>query len=253
MENNYATADSNSWRLSPELLELPEDEIHVWRLDLELEQIDLSQFEATLSSDEKDRANGFLLQRDRNRFTATRGVLRELLGRYMNRAPGDVEFDYGGHGKPTLRQELSRRSIQFNVSQSHSVALLAFAIRRHLGVDVELVRSDFASKGIAERYFSPPEVAELRKLPPSLLDEGFFLGWTRKEAYIKAKGEGLSIPLMSFQVSLTPGEPERLRAADAFRWSMCSLRPAPGYVGTLVVEGSGWKLQCWDWRPLEGR
>ncbi len=170
----------------------------------------------------------------------------------MNRAPGYLEFDYGPQGKPTLRTELPQQSVQFNVSHSHDVALLAFAIGRHLGVDVELVRK-FAGEEIAERYFSSQEVMELRSLSPSLQDEGFFLCWTRKEAYVKARGEGLHVPLKSFHVTLTPGKPERLHTTDGLHWSIRSLRPDPQHVGALVGEGRGWKLRCWNWSPSDDR
>jgi 4'-phosphopantetheinyl transferase len=126
------------------------------------------------------------------------------------------------------------------------VALFAFAAGRQVGVDVELVRPDFAGEKIAERFFSSQEVMELRSLPAAVLDEGFFLCWTRKEAYIKARGEGLQIPLKSFHVSLTPGEPARLQADDSSRWSLRSLRLGGRYVGAVVGEGNGWKLRGWE-------
>jgi 4'-phosphopantetheinyl transferase len=135
------------------------------------------------------------------------------------------------------------------VSHSHGVALLGFAIRRRLGIDVELVRPDIANKETAERYFSPQETVELRALQPSLRAEAFFLCWTRKEAYIKARGEGLLIPLKSFSVGLIPGQPERLESADSHRWTLRSLKPDPAYAGALVGEGTGWRMRCWDWSP----
>jgi 4'-phosphopantetheinyl transferase len=252
MQENHATSGFDSWAPSRERLHLGGDEVHVWRAYLECGEGVLRQLEATLSSDEKARANRFVFQRDRDHFTATRGVLRELLGRYVNRAAADLEFEYGPQGKPSLRVESSQRAVQFNVSHSHGVALLAFAIGRHLGVDVELMRS-FAGEEIAERYFSPQEVAELRGLPPSLQDEGFFLCWTRKEAYVKARGEGLLVPLKSFRVTLTPGKPELLQTTDGRDWSLRSLRPDPQYVGALVGEGGDWKVRGWDWRPPNDR
>jgi 4'-phosphopantetheinyl transferase len=245
---NRATSDFDSWKPRPNRLELAENEIHVWRASVECDETVLRQFEATLSSDEQARAERFVFPRDRNRFIAVRGILRELLGRYVSRPPADIEFDYGPQGKPGLSINLPQRQVQFNVSHSHGVALLAFARGRQLGVDVELVRPDIAREQIAERYFSPQEVMELRRLPPSLQDEGFFLCWTRKEAYIKALGGGLTVPLNSFQVSLTPGKPEELRAADSSHWSLRSLRPDQRHVGALVVEGGGWELCSWDWR-----
>jgi 4'-phosphopantetheinyl transferase len=248
---NHATSDFNDWELSPKRVELAADEIHVWRANLEGEESVIRQFEETLSIDEKARANRFFFQRDRNRFIAARGILRELLGRYLNRAPAGLEFDYGPQGKPVLRAESSRQSVQFNVSHSHGMALLGFAVGRHLGVDVELVRS-FAGERIAERYFAPQEVLELKRLPAALQDEGFFLCWTRKEAYIKARGEGLHVPLKSFHVSLTPGEPERLQTSDKVDWSLRSLRPDPQCVGAVVGEGKGWKLRGWSWTLRTG-
>jgi len=116
-------------------------------------------------------------------------------------------------------------------------------------VDVEMVRPDFGADDIAERYFALEEINELQALPKSLRAEGFFLCWTRKEAYIKARGAGLQIPLCSFQVSLTPGQQELLHSEDADRWSLRSLHPDREYVAALVGEGQGWLLRCWDWSP----
>ncbi len=238
-----------SWDPSPEQLELRDEEIHVWRACLDCDEQLLRQFEATLASDEIVRANRFLFQKDRDNFIAARGILRELLGRYMNQSPAQLKFKYGSKGKPSLNVEPNESAPHFNISHSHGMALFGFAVHRQLGVDLELVRTDFGGEEIAECYFSPLEVEELRSLPPSLRSEGFFLCWTRKEAYIKARGEGLSIPLKSFRVSLTPGQPNQLQSSDSFHWSLHSFRPASHYVGALVGEGKNWQLRCWDWKP----
>jgi 4'-phosphopantetheinyl transferase len=252
MPRNHDMSDFNSWEASAERLELDADEIHVWRASLDCDETLVSKLEATLASVEKARADRFVFQRDRNAFIAARGILRELLGRYVNRDAAHLEFDYGAQGKPSLRAESSQKLVRFNVSHSHGMALLAFALDRHVGVDVELIRPDFAGERIAERFFSPQEVAELRSLPPTLQDEAFFLCWTRKEAYIKARGEGLQIPLTSFHVSLTPGKPELVQAADSSRWSLRSLRPGPRYVGAVVGEGRDWRLRGREWKPQGG-
>ncbi|MGA9977113.1 MAG: 4'-phosphopantetheinyl transferase superfamily protein [Candidatus Sulfotelmatobacter sp.] len=248
---NGAAAEADSWEPGPERLALDEDEVHVWRASLDCGERVLRQFEGTLAPDEKNRAQRFVFQPDRNSYIAARGILRELLGRYLSQTPDEIEFDYGPQGKPALRNESSQRPVQFNVSHSHGVALFAFAVGRQVGVDVELVRPDFAGEKIAERFFSPQEVMELRSLPPAVQDEGFFLCWTRKEAYIKARGEGLQIPLKSFHVSLTPGEPTRLQADDGSRWRLRSLRPEGRYVGAVVGEGKDWRLRGWEWK-LQG-
>jgi 4'-phosphopantetheinyl transferase len=244
-------SDLGFWLKSPAKLELAENEIHVWRAHLDCGGTVLRKFEATLSSDEKDRANRFHFERDRNSFTAARGILRDLLGRYIAQDPGKIEFEYSPLGKPTLRAAPLDGPIRFNVSHSHGMALFAFASGRNVGVDIEQLRPDFGGDEIAQRYFAPQEVEELRALPVTLRPEGFFLCWTRKEAYVKARGEGLHIPLDSFHVSLTPGQPERLHTADALLWTLRSLRPDSNYVGALVGEGRGWHLKSWDWNPEE--
>jgi 4'-phosphopantetheinyl transferase len=248
---SHGMSNGECWAPNPEQLELGDDEIHVWRVHLDFEETELDRFESTFTPDEKVRANRLLFRRDRNVFVATRGVLRQLLGRYLSYSPADLEFDYGPQGKPFLREEFLKRSIQFNVSHSHGLALLAFTVGRNLGVDIEFVRPDFAAYDIAERYFSPLELMELRALPPSLRAEGFFLGWTRKEAYVKAKGQGLQLPFEKFHVSLTPGRPERLQSGDSFRWNLRSLRPDPRYAGALVGEGRDWWPCYWDWKPVD--
>jgi 4'-phosphopantetheinyl transferase len=235
----------NSWATNSEQFDLEDREIHVWRAYLDCEEIVLHRYEETLAPDEKARANRFVFRQDRNRYVASRGTLRELLGRYLSRSPAEFEFDYSSKGKPFLRTEFGKRSVQFNISHSHGLALLAFVVGRNLGIDVELVRPEVPADEIAKRYFSPQEVTELRALPMSLRAEGFYLCWTRKEAYVKARGEGLHIPLESFHVSLTPGRPERLESADSCRWSMQSLYPDPHYVGALVAEGQDLRLRQW--------
>src|ERR1700689_1033938 len=154
-------ADFDTWQPSPARLAVAEDEIHVWRAHIECDETVLRQFVATLSSDEEGRAERYVFPRDRNRFIAVRGILRELLGRYGAPPPADFEFDYGPQGNPSLHIHPRQPSVQFNVSHSHGVALLAFARGRQLGVDLELVRPDIAKQQIAERYFSPQEVMEL--------------------------------------------------------------------------------------------
>jgi 4'-phosphopantetheinyl transferase len=243
--------DLDPWIPSPPKIELAENEIHIWRAHLDGQQTPLGRLAATLTSEEKERAKRYFFERDRTRFVVSRGILRELLGRYLSCTPREIEFEYSSQGKPSLRRQGSGRPIRFNISHSHGLGLFAFALGRNLGVDVELVRPDFGAEEIAARYFAPQEIAELRILSPSLRADGFFLCWTRKEAYIKARGEGLQIPLDSFYVSLTPGQKEQLHSADAMRWRMQSLRPDQGYVGALVGEGQGWSPRYWGWSPLK--
>jgi 4'-phosphopantetheinyl transferase len=225
-------------------------EIHIWSVRLGYASSHIEGLAANLSSDEKVRASRFHFERDRSAFVATRGILRRLLGTYLKYIPSKVEFSYNPKGKPLLAiPHVS--PIEFNISHSHGLALLAFSLGSPVGIDVELIRSDVASEQIAERYFTPEEVAELRSLPVKDRPEGFFRGWTRKEAYIKALGDGLQIPLGSFRVSLGSEHLPTLKSQDSARWLLCSLVPAVGFVGAVAAEDRDWRISCWNWEMTE--
>jgi 4'-phosphopantetheinyl transferase len=231
---------------------LTTDDVHVWRFALDLDTALLARLRETLAEEECRRADRFHFEKDRRHFLAGRGGLRFLLGAYLGRRPEEVRFVYGNQGKPRLADEDNTDSLRFNLTHSHGLALLAVTRGREIGVDVERLRDmERDGEGLAERFFSPRETAELRALPPELRREAFFHCWTRKEAYIKAKGQGLSLPLDQFDVSLHPDEAALLATRfdpdDAQRWSMQSLRPSAEYVAALVVEGHEWRLWCGDW------
>jgi 4'-phosphopantetheinyl transferase len=233
---------------------LGNDEVHVWRANLDHNPSHMNSLLHTLSEDEQARAERFYFQIDRERFIVARGALREILGVYLNRAAKSVLFCYGPHGKPALAQDPGGNTIHFNMSHSHGVALYAVTRGREIGIDLEFIREILEVDQLAERFFSQREIATLRGLPVSLRKHAFFLCWTRKEAYIKARGEGLSLPLDQFDVSLIPGEPAALLRTQAdpdetLRWSLQELSVDPGYVSALAVEGRGWSLSCWQW-PL---
>jgi len=237
------------WQRPPAELWLPRDEVHVWRVILDQPQR-LGEFEALLAPDERRRAARLRLKEDRDRFVIARGLLRRLVGNYLNLNPADLAFRYSAHGKPSLDIPLSG-DLRFNLSHSHGLALLAFARGRDLGIDLEFVRRDVAAEQIAERFFSPAEAASLRALPADEKVEAFFNCWTRKEAFVKARGEGLSLPLDQFDVSLAPGEPaallSRQTAVDISGWSLLDLLPGDKYKAALVVEGRDWRLCRWQW------
>jgi 4'-phosphopantetheinyl transferase len=224
-------------------------EVHVWRLPLDSPGAVLEPLATTLRPEERARAEKFFFDRDRNAYIAARGVLRQLLSRYLGCPPSELQFGYESRGKPFLASPSSKRPLNFNVAHSRDIALLAFSAGPPVGVDVEFIRSDISSEEIAVRYFAPQEVAELLALAPEQRPEAFFLGWTRKEAYVKALGDGLQIPLASFCVSLTPGQPATLESADSSRWTLRNLSPGPGYAGALVAEGKNWTLRCFAWQP----
>ena len=237
------------WSSAPATLELSEDEVHIWRASLRPAPEVLQRLDATLAPDEESRAARFVFPEDRDDFIAARGILRELLGAYLMQPPASLEFQYGPRGKPALQTGDADRSIRFSVSHSHGLALYAFAHRHELGVDLEMIQPDFGGEEVAERFFSRRELAELKVLPAELRAEGFFACWTRKEAYVKARGEGLQIPLDSLDVSLTPGRPAELHSSDSARWSLHSFQPAPRFIAAVVGEGRGWRLRHFEWVP----
>lgn len=239
--------DCFDWASPPIGLQLEADAIHVWRANLDCQRSVLSRLEVVLSPDEKSRAARYIFQRDRDRFVVSRGILRIILSAYIQRPAGALRFIYEPEGKPLLRLMNGDAPIRFNLSHSEGVAVYAFSVQREVGIDVEAVRWNIDKEAFASRVFSAAELAELHSLPRDLQNLGFFHCWTRKEAYIKARGLGMGIPLDSFEVSLSPGHPEVLRSVDSGRWSLCSIQPAAGFVGAVVGEGKGWGLRLWNW------
>jgi 4'-phosphopantetheinyl transferase len=229
-------------------LTLSADDVHVWQA--RLDDHDAGGLRLLLSADEISRADRFHFPKDRDHYTVARGLLRKLLAAYLRLGPAELQFTYAEKGKPSL-VESQRSLINFNLAHSHGVVLYAFSTGREIGVDVEFLREDFAGDQIAERFFSPGEIDTLRSVPASLRKEAFFNCWTRKEAYIKARGEGLSLPLDEFDVSLLPGEDAALlrnhkEPAEVGRWTMRSIPVPTGYAAALVVEGNDWRLKSFS-------
>jgi len=195
---------------------------------------------ALLSDAERQRASRFLFDRDRDRFIVGRARLRQLLAARLGTRPESVELVYGAHGKPALARRFADADLHFNVSHCDDVTLYAFSCGREIGVDVEAVRVIREADDIAGRFFSRRENQAYRALEPRDRPLGFFQCWTRKEAFIKALGDGLSYPLDRFDVSLTPGEPAEILRVEAMSgdccgWRMESLSPAPGFVAAVVI------------------
>jgi 4'-phosphopantetheinyl transferase len=238
------------WPVAQSAAELLDGEVHIWAVDLNAPQEALERLQSVLSADETERADRFYFERDRIAFTIARGLLRTLLGGYLGCDPTQFDFAYSRHGKPSLAAV--NRSIQFNVSHSGQVALLAFVWERGIGVDVEYMRRNLDYLKIAERVFSVEEQTALATLPVERRMEAFFCGWTRKEAYIKAHGQGVSLPLDQIVVSLSPDEPAQLLAIkgsfdSAARWRMSEVELSPEYRAAVIVEGSDWQLVCQQW------
>ena len=241
-----------SWTSPPLDLTLDLGEIHVWRVSLDQTESCLQSLQQTLSADERTKADGFRFPKDRSQFIVSRGALRAILSRYLNISSHILRFDYNPYGKPSLIVTQGGNTLRFNLSHSRGMALIAITKNRDIGVDIEGINPNFSCLEIAEKFFSPLENAVLRSLPEHLQATAFFTCWTRKEAYIKAVGKGLSIPLNQFDVSLAPGEPAALlnveeNPEEASKWSLIELFPSSDMVAAVAVAGDCWKLHCWEW------
>jgi 4'-phosphopantetheinyl transferase len=226
-------------------LTLRAGEVHVWHANLDDHPAD--DLKVFLADDEISRANRFHFAKDRNHYLVARGLLRKLLGGYAGAAAGELRFAYAEKGKPRLA-ESHAGLVSFNLAHSHARAIYAFSVGREVGVDLEFMRADFAGSEIAKRFFSTSEVAALAAVPTELRHQAFFDCWTRKEAYIKARGDGLSMPLDKFDVAFAPGEEAALLRnhqdpKEVTRWLMKSIPAPDGYVAALVVESQDWSLK----------
>ncbi|MEG4938681.1 4'-phosphopantetheinyl transferase superfamily protein [Microcoleus sp. F4-D5] len=242
----------DSWNSPPQNLTLDLGEIHVWRVSLVQTESCLQSLQETLSADERTKADRFVFPKGRSQFIVSRGALRAILSRYLNIHAHIFRFDYNPYGKPSLIAAQGGNTLRFNLSHSGNIALIAITKNRDIGVDIESINPNFSCLEIAEKFFSPLEHSVLRLLPKHLQSRAFFTCWTRKEAYIKAVGKGLSIPLNQFDVSLAPGEPAALlnveeNPEEASRWSLIELIPCSDMVAAVAVAGDCSKLHCWEW------
>ncbi len=246
---SHAVADAGALRLTA-------GEVHGWCVGLDVSPGVCERLHATLARDECSRNARFRFADDQRRFIVARGALRDLLARYLGIHPTDVRFEYNAFGKPALSPVLGS-DLTFNVSHSAGLGFIAVAAAADIGVDVESVQWRPDYQEVARQFFSVAELAHLDGLPAEARADAFFRCWTKKEALVKARGEGLGMALRSFPVPLDgePGpHPADLRgaSADPFpgrRWTLHTLRPAPGYIGALAVEGDGRRLVQRTWQP----
>lgn len=233
-----------TWPPAPASLEPEPGWVHIFKLALDLSETTRQALRALLSANEQARADRFLLETSRQHFIAAHAQMRAILAGYTKSRPADLRFITGEQGKPALTQGEPR----FSLSHSGDAALLAVSFGWEVGVDIEQQdrRIDYAN--VARRFFAPAETARLLALPPEDQPQAFFAIWTRKEAYLKARGLGLSIPLDSFEVSVPPETPLVIRSGQP-GWSLYALDPGPGLTAALVVEGAAVAgLRCWNWR-----
>ena len=235
-----------------EVTALRQNEVHVWIASLDRRQSELSFFQSILAQDEIGRADRFHFQKDRERFVAGRGLLRMILSSYLGVPPREIIFTYGSHGKPGLKRQDGQPAVEFNLAHSAGKAIYAMTKDRSVGVDIESIQTAFPVEDVARNFFSSTELSAFRALPITLRTEAFFKCWTRKEAFIKALGDGLSCPLSDFDVSLAPGEPARLlnvgwAPEETSRWCIADINAVVGCAAAVVFSGSRCRLHVSHW------
>jgi 4'-phosphopantetheinyl transferase len=238
-----------TWAAPPSQCQLANDEVHVWRIPLAQTDSKIQFLAKFLSPDEQIRSANFYFDRDRRRFTVSHAMLRIILGHYGSMRPEQIRYEYNPFGKPVLAAELNGMQACFNLSHSNDLALLAVTQNREVGIDLEFVRPIPEAEQIAAKTFAGRENAAIQTQPEELKTQAFFNCWTRKEAYIKAVGDGLSRPLNDFEVSVD-SDPKLLHVRglpeEVVRWSFHAFIPAAGYIAALVVNGENDKVSFWE-------
>jgi len=240
------------WSSPPSEAKPLASEVHLWRTRLDAPPALLAHLEESLSGDELARAGRYYFERDRNRFIVGRGVLRTILARYLATDPSRLEFSYGSYGKPSLTDMRGSAPLDFNLAHSQDLALCAVTSHRRIGIDVEMIRPIADAENIAARFFSARECAVFLALAEPERLSAFFRCWTRKEAFLKATGAGLSMGLDQFDVSLAAGEPAKLlnvagRPEEAARWSLLDVPVGSEHAAAVAVEGPSGELRYYSW------
>lgn len=225
------------------------NEVHVWRARLDVPWS--WTFDEALSLEDRARADRFRFESDRRKFCVARASLRLILARYLKSKAGRLQIETGEHGKPYFADAKASQGLRFNLSHSNQLALIGITRDREVGVDVEYVRPNFVTDEVAGHFFSSAEAEVLRSLPADQKAQSFFNCWTRKEAYIKARGEGLYCPLDQFDVTVAPGTPamllnSRIDSREVARWSFQELCPDADYAATVAIERGFSRLVLWD-------
>ncbi|MEJ2653676.1 MAG: 4'-phosphopantetheinyl transferase superfamily protein [Gammaproteobacteria bacterium] len=227
-----------NWQPSTSAPTLDAGEAHIWLVELGTPDSSWTSLAPLLAEDERTKAERFHFARHQRRYILSRAALRILLGRYLGCPPRDIDFNYDTHGKPRLAGLYQRT--RFNVSHTEDIMLAAFVLDREIGIDIESINHDIDCMALGRRCFSTLENQTLQSLPEHEHVDAFFRIWSRKEAYIKARGEGMSHPLQAFSVSVDKHAPRLLEHLDddreTDRWTIIDLEVAKNYRAALVVE-----------------
>ncbi len=237
-----------SWRKPTEEAYILGKNVHIWLIKYDQSNHLLSAAKHILSDEEKRRADRFHFDIDHKRFSMTRTLLKIILGNCLSKPSQDIQFIFNKHGKPMLAD--SGNEIHFNVSHSGNLGMIAISNISKIGIDVEQFRNEMITENIAKRFFSKLEVEEFLKLAEDEKLQGFFNCWTRKEAFIKAVGLGLSLPLNAFDVTLKPNEPARLVAVRykneiATNWTLTDIKLKNGYASAFIIKAKSFSKKFW--------
>lgn len=221
----------------PHRIALPDSAVEVWLMPLEVSEFHLQQCSMLLSPDEQERVQRFQFERDRRRYSVARGMLRVLLGNYLDVVPAAIAFQEGSHGKPSLAAPAM--PVHFNLSHSAEYAIYAISPRHECGIDIEWLDREIDHDALALRFFSAREHAELQRIPEAARKRAFLTCWTRKEAVIKATGKGLRLALDQIQITVDPdAQPQLLQIPEGRTtdWSLYSLDAGDDYVATVALH-----------------
>jgi 4'-phosphopantetheinyl transferase len=242
--------DFGFWRRRGPAAPMPElanDEVHVWCQTLSNPWTKSSETYRLLSPDEQNRANRFKVEHARDQFIGSRVVLRRLLAGYLGIEANDLVFSYHEGGKPRLAG-LQGEHLEFNLSHSGGFVVCAIARQRALGVDIEQIRPDVSYEDIVQAHFSAREIEGLARLPPEARRYAFFAAWTKKEAYVKALGEGLNVCIRAIEVGVNPPLPSRFLAGTEPVWELCAFDATATCPGALVYQGPPARVSYLSWR-----
>ncbi|MGB0909642.1 MAG: 4'-phosphopantetheinyl transferase family protein [Nitrospirales bacterium] len=240
----------NAWNSPPQDITLPPDHVHIWKANLSPPQPQLAHLQTILSADEQARAQRFRFSKHRKAFVTARGLLRLILSRYLNTSPRALSFAQEAHGKPYLLSPTTP-PFSFNISHSNDMALFAVTLKNLVGIDIEYHRKKVNVPSLIQRICSTEEKEILMALSPTEQKRGFFACWTRKEAYVKATGKGITIPFTTITVSLPPSPCVELRHIeddeDISLWTLSDIQVSPRYTAALAIKGGNDTTAYWAW------
>jgi 4'-phosphopantetheinyl transferase len=249
-KKGHRSSHSTLWSSAPSELDLTRDEVHVWCVNFNVFERDIHALRLNLSKDENAKAESFYFYKDKKNYIGRHAILRRILGRYLSIAPNNINFSYSSHGKPSLCNYSNGDTIHFNLSHSKGLVLYAITRGREVGIDVERIIPGIMDTQFSSYVFSQKELYGIQSLPSDLRMIALFQYWTRKEAFVKALGKGLSYDLKKIDVSGAFGENNIIShrnsdAHDGCRWSLRDIEVGSGYAASIVVKGYNWRLKCW--------